>query len=131
MNKQKVEELFPIVMETLKRVEIVNEQNQVPKEYNGYIASFGASIIQSGILPAIAFFERNTQNTEQDKKRLMTAILYVLDSQLENQENKKLLDYVLSRYNNLDEIEEKILYISVAMKLVLRTYEQVEENKEN
>ena len=34
-------------------------ENEFAGEYKGYISSFGAAIIQSGLLPAVIFYENS------------------------------------------------------------------------
>ena len=41
-------------------------ENEFAGEYKGYISSFGAAIIQSGLLPAVIFYE-NSPSSNKDK----------------------------------------------------------------
>ncbi|MBK9227469.1 MAG: hypothetical protein IPL67_10555 [Ignavibacteria bacterium] len=42
--------------------------SKVNKEYKGYIASMGAGIIQSGLLPAVAFTRARLLRVQKTKK---------------------------------------------------------------
>lgn len=40
-------------IEALRANNIITNDNQYPKVFKGYISSFGAAVIQSGLIPAI------------------------------------------------------------------------------
>jgi len=115
MSKQKIESYIPKVMEVLKEK---FSDGIAPKEFNGYISSFGASIIQSGLKATVALFENQQANTEADRSCLTKIILEVLGS---NENN--LLDHILNNTNKEDILKEEIVSIAVAIKLSLRTFE--------
>jgi CRISPR-associated protein Cmr5 len=123
-------------------IKIKSHNDSVKKEYEGYFASFGASIIQSGLIPTLAFYsdggdaERDT--TEFRRNQFLQAIMYILD---ENSK-KNLLEYVLEQvytnfiYGNINydfirnkpdvkkmhKIQHDIIDASIALKLALRSY---------
>ncbi|MCS4455232.1 hypothetical protein JTT00_11360 [Clostridium botulinum] len=49
------------------------------------MSNFGASIIQSGLLSTVAFFEANDSKSKSDKQVLMDLILKVVDIYNEKQ----------------------------------------------
>jgi CRISPR-associated protein Cmr5 len=115
MSKQKIESYIPAVMEVLKEK---FPKGEAPKEFNGYISSFGASIIQSGLKATVALFENQQANTEADRSCLTKIILEVLGGN-----EKNLLDHILNNSNKEDILKEEIVSIAVAIKLSLRTFE--------
>ena len=54
----KINNLVPKAMEAIRKVGIANNDDVVAKEFEGYIASFGPNIIQSGLLPTLIFFQK-------------------------------------------------------------------------
>lgn len=103
------QEYLQRALEAVREVGIYREnRNCVPKEYNGYISSFGASIRQAGLLATILFFENETSSALQDRKKVLRAIEYILGF------NEHSLQ------DNLD--REKIEMAAVALKLAVRTY---------
>jgi CRISPR-associated protein Cmr5 len=105
-------------LESVKKVKIYNEEkNCVPKEYNGYISSFGASIRQAGLLATVLFFENTSSSAAQDRSKVLRAIEYIL----ELPQN--------SLKDNLD--REKIEMAAVALKLAIRTYPMKKNCGEN
>ncbi|MGB4847024.1 MAG: type III-B CRISPR module-associated protein Cmr5 [Saprospiraceae bacterium] len=128
----KIETLIPAA---IKAVEIfVTDQGKVPKQFNGYISSFGASVVQAGLLPTLAFYAE--QKERGDKSSLLNAIYYVLTTEenreaLRNKiEPRDLIKMVLPYAMKSPESEmfrkrfskEKILNASVAIKLAIRTF---------
>lgn len=120
MSKSKIEKYIPQAMKILDKI---FSDGVIPPAYNGYISSFGASIMQSGLLPTLALFEKTTQSKEKDKSYLTKIILKILD---ENTNEVSLLKYVLN--NNEEILKPKIIDISIALKLSIRTFklEEVE-----
>jgi len=114
---KKIEKYIP------KAMQVLNEEfpdGVIPSAYNGYISTFGVSIIQSGLLPTLALFENQQANTKEDKSYLTKIILKVLDGN-----GDSLLGYVLD--SNRDESElkqekQEIIDIAIAVKLSIRTF---------
>lgn len=119
MNRKQVEKLIPYAIKIIEKKLV--EDGVVPREYNGYISSFGASIIQSGLLPTVAFYESSTSSSEEDKRKLTEAILCLINKS-QQEENKKLLDYVLKNRESQENIKEDIINAAIAIKLSLRTF---------
>jgi CRISPR-associated protein Cmr5 len=115
MNR--VEELIPQVMKVLKKE---FKDGEVDKEYNGYISSFGASVLMSGLKASVAMFESEKSQTKADRKKLMNIILKVLDENAKDED--KLLDYILRNQDKEDFLKSKILNIATALKLCIRTF---------
>ena len=122
MSKKRVEEYIP---KALKVLEQEFKNGVIPKVYNGYISSFGASIIQSGLKPTLALFENQQANTEHNRGVLTELILKILD---ENTQETSLLRYVINNGNE-DLLKEKILDIAIAIKLSIRTF-KLEDKKD-
>ena len=115
MSKKNIEKHIPDAMRVLKEE---FSDGKIPSSYNGYISSFGASIIQSGLLPTLALFEKKQSGTKEDKSKLTKLILKILDDKY----NNTLLEYALSTNNNELYLKQKILDISIALKLSIRTF---------
>jgi len=117
MSKKEIEKYIPIALQVLQDE---FSSGQIPSTYNGYISSFGASIIQSGLLPTLALFENENASTKENKEHITKLILKVLDK---TSKQKSLLHYVLEDRINQEYLKEKIVNISVAIKLSLRTFQ--------
>lgn len=118
MSKKNIEKYIP------KAMKVLNEtfpDGTFQSSYNGYISSFGASIIQSGLKPTLALFENKDAGTKEKKQLLTNIILEIID--LKYQE-ESLLHYVLDNEQNEQYIKQQILDISIAVKLSLRTFKK-------
>ena len=116
MSKKTIEKYIPKAMRVLKE-EFTN--GSIPSAYNGYISSFGASVMQSGLLPTLALFEKKDAPTKEDKSKLTELILKILN---ENSKYNTLLEYVLDSQDDKFYLKQKILDITIALKLSIRTF---------
>ena len=122
MNKKDVEKYIPIALKVLNKK--FNE-GVMPKAYNGYISSFGASIIQSGLLPTLALFENKQAHTKADKTYLTKILLKILD---ENSDESSLLKYVLNSEIDRNILKNRIIAAATAVKLAIRTFKLEDMN---
>jgi CRISPR-associated protein Cmr5 len=113
--------------EILQTVEIV-KNDTVSNEYRGYIASFGASISQSGLVPSVAFFENKNASSQKDRPKIMKALLLMINDKKDNYET--LLDYLLDHQKDLVNIQRKIIKLAIALKLAMNTFKKEEEKSD-
>ncbi|GAB4499697.1 MAG: hypothetical protein OHK0019_37150 [Saprospiraceae bacterium] len=128
INQQKVEKAVK-VLEALRNSDY---KTAFPKEMKGDISSFGASIIQAGLLPSVLFFsegehkEKPKKDGDEDTKvrraKLMKVIFDVLEVSNASQyaDARPLLDYVRRNMSSpkaaLDNITEAALAVKIAMR---------------
>ena len=131
MNRR-VEKYFPDILKMVKE-EFKTEINNsgIPSEYKGYISTFGAMVIQNGLIPALAYFEKNDANEKGNRKRISNIVKNFLKVKgiIKINDNKKLCQYLSEEVQSkrmvkdkLREIENKVIDISIAIKLALRTF---------
>ena len=116
MSKKAIEKYIPKALEVLN-AEFVD--GKIPSAYNGYISSFGASVMQSGLLPTLALFENTNASTRENKEYLSHLIVKILTN---SNDDISLLQYVVDRPNDKNYLKEQILNISIAIKLSIRTF---------
>ncbi len=122
--KKRVEKYIPFALEAV--TEKIAKNGKVSSEFNGYISSFGASVISSGLLPAIAFYSNENASTAEDRTKLMDAILFVLKKERSDIKSAKLIHYPVS-YPDHD-CKNRVLDAAVALKLAIRTFELVKRS---
>lgn len=115
-----VERLIPVALEAASK-HLSKPNGKIPKEYKGYISSFGASIIQAGLLPAVVFNEKEGSRTHHERKDLMKAIVHVLKG-TEPLENEKLFERIIIS-DNREKIKKQIIDAATALKLAIRTFD--------
>lgn len=135
MSKKNIEKYIPTALEKidnffikeLKKLYPKLKEKSIPSEYNGYISSFGASMLQSGLKPTLALFENENSKTQKAKKLLPQTILQILDSKTSE---TSLLRYVINSNKQETLLKKQILDISIAIKLSIRTF-KLDKGKDN
>jgi len=116
MNKKSLENLIP---DAINIIEEEFKGKKIPKEFNGYISSFGASIIQSGLKATVANYENQNSSSNQDKKILTKMILKLIDKEQET----TLLKYIIESKEIDFILKKQIKTAAIAIKLAIRTFE--------
>lgn len=133
LQQDKINTLIPKAMEAIQAVQIADINGVVAKEFEGYIASFGSNINQSGLLPTLLFF-KNESGKSQNSSLWLNAIIYVLTNGekrngliayvIEKTKKQKQPSYTLTDLDldKVDTIEAEILAIVAALKMAVRTF---------
>ena len=113
----------------------IAKNGEVPNEYKGYIDTFGASIVQNGLIPAVLFFEnkggsgdKEKENIYENRKKLLKAILYVLKEKDDSKSpgtSSTMYEYIKYREGKGEDakrIRQDIVDAAIAVKLALRTF---------
>ena len=67
-------------IEALRANNIITNDNQYPKVFKGYISSFGAAVIQSGLIPAIIFFENEDNDANADRHKIIGVLKDIINA---------------------------------------------------
>lgn len=137
INKKKVEDY---ISKAIKEIELIFpecKEKGLPKELNGYICSFGASIIQSGLIPAVAFYERGKtiglNEVAENRKKLMKIIGKLVYGEMS--ENNLLIERLVKlkslKLEDYNSKKNDVIHSAIAIKLAIRLYKQVEKGDEN
>jgi len=110
--KKRIEEYIPRALEAIEKYEI-SKNGEVPKQFNGYISSFGASIRSSGLLATTLFYDNEQSKSEEDRKKVIQAIEYIID------------DEIIKNNSVAKETKAKVEDAAVALKLSVRTFKLV------
>jgi len=130
-------------LDSIKNSELVDDQGRLTKEYKSYVASIGASIINSGVLPTLAFYtdiHKKKKKVEEEKKetrryKLLKVLFHVMYEKEGNEQfwdlDNGLLEYALNAGSAnqseskkaLKNIRQRILEAARATKLAMRNFE--------
>ena len=66
MRNPRIEALIPAAIAILQS-EVAGGGTQVTDTFKGYFASFGAAVVQSGLLPAVIFYGQKDNQAEGGK----------------------------------------------------------------
>ena len=106
MNKKNIDSLIPKAMKYIQNN--LAKNGAVKKVYQGYLASFGPTVISSGLTQTLAFY-----SADSEKNQVIKMMFDILDMELDLQ-NTNYKDYA---------IKNKILEANIACKLAIRTFE--------
>lgn len=124
-NMKAINKLIPAAIKEIDKSSIFeNDSKVIPGEYKSYISSFGSSVIQSGLLPALAF---NYAQSDTGKKRakVMNIIFSVLKTDNKSYKDaveENMLNYTLNNLSKERQIRKDIMNTAVAVKLAMRTF---------
>lgn len=117
---KKLDRLIPLAIDAAG--ENLAKNGKIPKEYNGYISSFGASA-RSGLKPAVAFFENKNADSMQDKTKLMKTVLGIICKYRQiNPMPATLMEYVLTHQTD-GFLKKDVMDAATALKLAIRTFD--------
>lgn len=114
MNKKNIDELIP---KAVQKLNALVEDGSIDKVYQGYLASFGPTVIASGLLQTVMFY------TADEKKNEVIKIMYELIKDQIDSDKSSMKD-MLSENDNYKSyaVKNKILEANIACKLSIRTF---------
>lgn len=105
--------------QALKDSGIVNGQGEYKSVFGGYISSFGASLVQAGLLPTVIFYE-NKDAEAKERYKVIEALKKML-----NINANQLAVYLLKEKKSDDrKFISDVANGMVALKLALRMYKE-------
>jgi len=107
--RSRIEAYIPAALEAVREVEIADKDDIVPSQFNGYIASFAASIRQAGLVATVLFYE-NSIGSEKDRAKVIKAIERIMDASL------------VSAGGIAQAERDRVDDAAVALKLAVRTF---------
>ena len=127
MNKKKNEDLMRKAEDALKddRVKILEKEKEdlsykIKDSYNGQTASLGVTIAMSGLRPALAIYQQETDGC--NRLEILNAIAVMLGI-VHNSPGKELFAQALNCDTaELKKLKKEVLDCSIALKQVIRTY---------
>lgn len=122
-------ELNNYLIPAIQAAQTLESSNGIAEEYNGYIASFGASIKQSGIPITVAMFMRGDRDA-QDKRKLLQAIWKIVrEVNPSMQLDIDMFSYYKSNHPGDALINLQVEYAAVALKLAIRTFPKIKKDR--
>jgi CRISPR/Cas system CMR-associated protein Cmr5 small subunit len=141
-NKINIEKLLIPADRALKESGIIEfvkgNPKEIIKEYDGYIAGFGATVITIGIKAALAFYMKDATKLEEDKKlkedktnkkpyrsKVVRAFALIYGYNGDNPERNlwnsiKAID--IENQSEINKQKQRLIDASIALKLMIQTY---------
>jgi CRISPR-associated protein Cmr5 len=130
MNKRIIK-LIPKAIEAVTQAKIPIKEGvdkgKIPKAFNGYISSLGASIITSGILPTLIFYGDKAAS-QADRPAIIHAIEIILGKGKGTLTGEVVEHYKGSNQAELARLTSQITDAAIALKLAIRTFPKQEKN---
>ena len=115
MNKKKIDKLIPDAIKLLENK--LFKDGAIDKVYQGYLASFGPTVISSGLLQTVMFY-----SGDEKKKRVIEIMWELVKNDL-NSNDSKMEDFLNKNENYKSyAVKNKILEANIACKLSIRTF---------
>ncbi len=121
INQEKVEKAIEVISSQADWVE-----KGFPNALKGDISSFGASIIQAGLLPSVLFFSEKPKSSKDETKTRRTNLMQFIYAVVHDQTNldgcnaHSLLNYVRNSEiidsTKLNNVTEAALAVKVALR---------------
>lgn len=119
MSKKLIDKMVPSAIEIVKNSPIV-KNGVIESKYNGYISSFGASIIQAGLNSTVAFFGKMI-GEGKDRKDILDAIWNLIETENLNRECNSIQEFV-----QLKDVKPTIMNATIALKLAIRVFSKAD-----
>ncbi|MCS6935780.1 MAG: type III-B CRISPR module-associated protein Cmr5 [Chitinophagales bacterium] len=122
MRSKHIQKLIPAAIEAAEK-HLVKDKI-ISSEFNGYISSFGASIISAGLLPTVIFYSQKGDSNERQK--IIAALEEILRKH--DYENINLLNKTIELFkadnqqDKINRLTEKISDAAIALKLAIRIF---------
>lgn len=111
MDKRAVERYMPMADEAIRSV---FGKEKIDKTYRSKLSAFGAAVIMSGLLPAMAYYKKNE-----------VKLIELLENMYEKNTGSKLGNgglFELAKNKEEEDLKELIINFSISLKLVLNLY---------
>lgn len=119
MSKKRINKYIPIAIDVIEEYKKKNN-DKMPREFNGYIASFGAGIIQNGLIPTLAvYLDKNGDACE--RWNIVDFIRKVINKG-ERKDIDCLLAHVVENKAEHEYLKSLIKDAAIAVKLAIRTF---------
>jgi CRISPR-associated protein Cmr5 len=134
VNRKRMEDMIVRVIDILNNdnTGIVTKDKKIPSNYTGYVSSLGPTIVQSGLIQALAFMEAD----KKERKKINDLFLKVLKGMksIEESEKENLFIIVKNKTQNKprwikDQWKSLILDLTTASKLAMKTFEKEKEKE--
>jgi CRISPR-associated protein Cmr5 len=125
MKANSLDQDIPKAIDALKKYKVV-EGGAYPKQFNGYISAFGASVMQAGLLPTVVFYSSDSR-AEENRSQLLCVLREML-APAPNGDGWRAADLyaIVAASSGQDRrrLEDRILGKAIAVKLALRLFEK-------
>lgn len=126
---KRIQKMIPTAIDVADRelkIKSGSEKDKIAGEFNGYISSFGASIISAGLLPSVIFFSQKGESASE-RHKIILCIQEILKKHGRPalnliKEVKELYSINDGNRETINLLTSDIFDAAVALKLAIRTF---------
>lgn len=134
---KRINKLLPNAMSAFMESGLI-KNNSILKEYDGYVAAFGPSVLTAGLRVTLAFYTDDGRESRKNKPRRIDILnvlqkIYEKKNGLSENEEGLLMMSLNAGDTELRQMKSDLIDCATALKLVMRNFKQVEKlpNGEN
>jgi len=142
MNKKSIDDMIVIAMRLIQANELKildNITQKIPSEYFSYLASFGPTVIQTGLIQAVTFYSNINTSEGKNRKKIIDLMEKVLKENKSIPDNDtSLTEYLNDQWTKKDnqfarriQLETCVMEACTACKLAIRTFPKKEKDNNN
>ena len=146
MDKTRNNELLKLADEALREQvvststgvsKILKNNGEIDKAYNGSIAAFGVSVAMSGLLPTLAIFYQEKQDSatrpQANRRSVLDAIARIVtkdsavdfDFSNDGKYAENMFRHAIENDGDLTALKTEVIECAIALKQIVRTYDLV------
>ena len=136
MNKVIIDKMILSAMDILEEntLGILEKDKKIQSKYYGYIAAFGPSLMQTGLIQCIAFYSKTQTKEDKDRKKIIQLMEETLErtGRIKKAEHEKnLFQHLKNQLKDAPFYTRKrftsyIMEACTACKLAIRTFPKID-----
>lgn len=127
---QKIQKLIPDAVAVVKEAFKNGTTTEIDKNFNGYISSFGGSLIQSGLLPTLAFYS-NQGGAQKERGKIINMLEKMLKVENLFENTIALANDRTKLKKRENDIKQALVALKLAMRPFIKSDQEVQKPKSN
>ncbi len=118
-------------MDSITECGLISSDGSIPKEFNGYVSSLGASLISAGLLPTIIFFSQ--KGDSNDRHKIVKCLEFILRKNFDDALKRDVslimeIKTLVQNQKSTALLEKQLTDAAIALKLAIRTFPKSRNN---
>lgn len=137
MDKNRISKLIPIADEALAGSSMLSKNKTINSSYDGLVSAFPVSVAMSGLKPTIIIYAQDKDSGKVNRGVILEVLLKMMTKIKNNAKNDVKLPSSVAELKDFvktpkcdqaveNALKREMIDCAIALKLVVRTYKQVE-----
>ncbi len=136
MDKARINKLLQIANSELTNADLI-EDGRINSSYDGKASALGVSVVMMGLRPTLVSYYNISAQSKISTRKLLDVVAKMICNEEDGFSDRSsiidartLVDYAISTSDEakLRELQTAAMHCSVALKMIIRTYPQYEDN---